>query len=272
MATYDFFISYTEADAAWADWIARTLMEVGYACVLQSWDIVPGDNFVRRMHEASVSSDRTLFVLSAAFLESKWGMLEVFSALARDPDSSARTVLPVRVQNVTPPGIMRALVYVDLYNKDKAIGKRALIEGVRACIEGHRVPASSAAPQRNSPSAACPAVHAGAAASSPDCIPVPPPLFSEYQRAIFDRLYKQGLVFLANHQECDLSSPNGRLWLAEVGSAINGREVLQSQLRYLERLTRDVRPACRREDHEGCLVGDGKSILQWADIRPGGTF
>jgi hypothetical protein len=36
--TRDFFISYTAADQAWAEWIAWQLEAEGYTTVLQAWD------------------------------------------------------------------------------------------------------------------------------------------------------------------------------------------------------------------------------------------
>jgi phage replication-related protein YjqB (UPF0714/DUF867 family) len=37
----DFFISYTGADRAWAEWIAVQLEAAGYSTVLQAWDFRP---------------------------------------------------------------------------------------------------------------------------------------------------------------------------------------------------------------------------------------
>ena len=37
----DFFISYTAADRAWAEWIAWQLEGAGYDVVLQAWDVAP---------------------------------------------------------------------------------------------------------------------------------------------------------------------------------------------------------------------------------------
>ena len=48
----DFFISYTGADAAWAEWIAIELENAGYRTVIQLWDFAPGSNFVVEMHQA----------------------------------------------------------------------------------------------------------------------------------------------------------------------------------------------------------------------------
>ena len=59
----DFFVSYSGADAAWAEWIANTLERAGYTTVLQAWDFRPGEVFVQRMHQAVEQARRTLLVL-----------------------------------------------------------------------------------------------------------------------------------------------------------------------------------------------------------------
>jgi hypothetical protein len=38
----DFFVSYTQADEAWAEWIAWELEEAGYSVKMQDWDFLPG--------------------------------------------------------------------------------------------------------------------------------------------------------------------------------------------------------------------------------------
>jgi hypothetical protein len=48
----DFFISYTKADGAWAEWIAWTLEAAGYSTVIQAWDFLPGKNFAIEMEAA----------------------------------------------------------------------------------------------------------------------------------------------------------------------------------------------------------------------------
>jgi hypothetical protein len=56
----DFFVSYTSADRAWAEWIAWQLEQAGYQVIVQAWDFEPGDNFVVRMRDALEQADRTL--------------------------------------------------------------------------------------------------------------------------------------------------------------------------------------------------------------------
>ncbi len=62
----DFFISYTQADRQWAEWIAWVLEEAGYTTLIQAWDFQPGANFVARMDEATQVAERTIAVLSSS--------------------------------------------------------------------------------------------------------------------------------------------------------------------------------------------------------------
>jgi hypothetical protein len=68
----DFFASYTSADRPWAEWIAWQLEDGGYSVRIQAWDFGAGANFVLEMDEAARVSQRTLAVLSPAFLESRY--------------------------------------------------------------------------------------------------------------------------------------------------------------------------------------------------------
>ncbi|WP_416219215.1 toll/interleukin-1 receptor domain-containing protein [Frankia sp. Cas4] len=38
--SWDFFISYTESDRAWAEWVAWQLEVAGYRVLVQAWDFV----------------------------------------------------------------------------------------------------------------------------------------------------------------------------------------------------------------------------------------
>ena len=60
----DFFVSYTDVDRPWAEWIAWALESVGWNVVIQAWDFGPGSHFVAEMHRASQDAERTIAVLS----------------------------------------------------------------------------------------------------------------------------------------------------------------------------------------------------------------
>ena len=63
----DFFISYTGADRARAEWIAVSLAQASYTTVLQSFDFRPGANFVHEMQKATTGAVKTIAVLSPVY-------------------------------------------------------------------------------------------------------------------------------------------------------------------------------------------------------------
>jgi hypothetical protein len=82
---WDFFVSYTQADRAWAEWIAWILEEDGRRVLVQAWDFVPGSNWTQSMQEGVTSAARTIAVLSEAYLQSVYGSAEWLAAWVSDP-------------------------------------------------------------------------------------------------------------------------------------------------------------------------------------------
>jgi TIR domain/Trypsin-like peptidase domain/Effector-associated domain 9 len=126
----DFFISYNKADKQWAEWIAWTLEEAGYSVVIQAWDFRPGGNFVLDMQRAAAESKRTIAVLSESYLKSSFTQPEWAAAFASDPESLERKLLPVRVKECKPEGMLRPLVYVDLVELSSVDAKKALLDSL----------------------------------------------------------------------------------------------------------------------------------------------
>jgi tetratricopeptide (TPR) repeat protein len=126
----DFFVSYTQADRGWGEWIAWQLEAAGYSTVLQAWDFVPGSDWAYQMQRATATARQTIAVLSAAYLESVYGEAEWRVAFANDPTGKQRRLLPVRVEEVQPPGLLRTRVYVDLVGLSRQTAKARLLEGV----------------------------------------------------------------------------------------------------------------------------------------------
>jgi tetratricopeptide (TPR) repeat protein len=127
----DFFISYTGADQAWAEWIADTLERAGYSIVLQAWDFRPGEVFVERMHQAVDQAKRTILVLSNAYLASAFATSEWQAVFAKDPTGHHGLLLPVRIVDCQPPGLLRGRIYVDLAGLDELTAAARLLEGVK---------------------------------------------------------------------------------------------------------------------------------------------
>ncbi len=110
----DYFVSYNRHDRDWAEWIAWQLEEAGYAVVIQAWDFLPGENLVLNMHRAAQEARRTIAVLSETYLASVYTQAEWAAAFNTGPTSTARTLLPVRVRDCQPAGLLASIVYVDL--------------------------------------------------------------------------------------------------------------------------------------------------------------
>jgi tetratricopeptide (TPR) repeat protein len=125
-----FFVSYTAVDRAWAEWIAWQLEAAGHRVVVQAWDFRPGENFIINMLRALDSSDRTLAVVSAAYLESVYGSDEWTAAFIHDRPGET-SVLAVRVEDVPLPRLLRPWIYVDLVGVDQEAATRQLLDGVR---------------------------------------------------------------------------------------------------------------------------------------------
>ena len=86
----EFFVSYTGADQAWAEWLADQLEAAGHPVVLQVWDFRPGENFILRMNQALEQAERVLAVLSPAYFGSAYATDEWTAALVRDRGQADR--------------------------------------------------------------------------------------------------------------------------------------------------------------------------------------
>ena len=138
----DFFISYTQADRAWAEWLAWELEAASYTSVLQAWDMPPGTAFAHAMHQAVQQARHTILVLSPAYLRSAMAEAEWRAGFVADPTGEARRLLPVRVEDCQPAGLLADRVYVDLVGLDEATSRTTLLNGVAAALRGHGRPAS----------------------------------------------------------------------------------------------------------------------------------
>jgi hypothetical protein len=75
--------------------------------VLQAWDFLPGSNFVIEMQKAAGSARKTIAVLSPDYLDSAYAASEWAAAFARDPTSTQRKLIPVRVRECAPEGLLK---------------------------------------------------------------------------------------------------------------------------------------------------------------------
>jgi len=122
----DFFVSYNGADRRWAIWIGKELTKLGYTFYTQYQDMPAGSNFVLGMHEALKYSRRTLALLSPQFLASEFCAPEWAGAFVHDPTGKGRKLIPIRVRDCAPDGLLAAIVYGDLVDKPEAAAREEL--------------------------------------------------------------------------------------------------------------------------------------------------
>jgi hypothetical protein len=131
-AEWDFFVSYTQADQAWAVWIAWVLEEADYRVLIQAWDFVPGSNWVKGMQNGATRATRTIAVLSEEYLESVYGGAEWQAAWADDPGGQEHKLVPVRVQKCKRAGLLKGVTGFDLFGLDEAAARELLLASVTA--------------------------------------------------------------------------------------------------------------------------------------------
>ena len=127
----DFFISYTSQDENWATWIAETLESKGYSTSIQAWDFQAGGSFVNDMHEAIKKCQKIILVLSEKYFKSDYCTAEWENFYADDPIGKDALIIPVRIEDIEPEGLLRARTYIDLHGiTEAAEAAKKLLENV----------------------------------------------------------------------------------------------------------------------------------------------
>lgn len=124
-----FFLSYHTADQTWAEWIAAVASAAGCHVVRQSWNFAAGEDLAARGRETRAQTDRTIVLLSSAFLASSYSRDEWIGQLLA-PGHDPLTV--VKVEQCEIPG--RLPVDVDLTGQPAATAASLMLAamGVRS--------------------------------------------------------------------------------------------------------------------------------------------
>jgi hypothetical protein len=142
-ADRDFFISYTQADRAWAEWMAWVLEEDGYKVLIQAWDFVAGSNWVQGMRAGVSRAARTIALLSPDYIASEYGAAEWEAAWASDPLGAERKLLTVRVKDCDRPDLLGAVVSTDLFGISETEARARLRMMVSSALTGRAKPAEA---------------------------------------------------------------------------------------------------------------------------------
>ena len=123
---WDFFVSYMQADRAWAEWIAWVLEEDGHKVLIQAWDFVAGSNWIEGMDAGVRDAARTVAVLSPDYLDSVYASAEWQAAWAQDPTGEMRRLLGIRVRECGQRGLLAGVVSVDLFGLSEPAARARL--------------------------------------------------------------------------------------------------------------------------------------------------
>jgi TIR domain-containing protein/effector-associated domain 2 (EAD2)-containing protein len=136
----DFFVSYNSADRAWASWISWELEEAGFRVLVDAWDFVPGTNWQDAMQKGVSECERTIALVSPAYLHSVYGKLEWQVAQAADPSGAARRLIPIRVAECPLPVLMSGVCSFDLFGLTQERARKRLLEQIGDARAGRRKP------------------------------------------------------------------------------------------------------------------------------------
>ncbi|HWB06276.1 MAG TPA: toll/interleukin-1 receptor domain-containing protein [Verrucomicrobiales bacterium] len=124
----DFFISYNKADRVMAVAIKAWIEDAGFTAIAQATDFHPGSNFVLEMDRALKEAKRTIAVLSPSYLDAPFPQPEWAGAFAKDPTGKERGLVPVRVRECRPEGLLGQVVYLDLVGLSMEEQEKRLLE------------------------------------------------------------------------------------------------------------------------------------------------
>ncbi|WP_322751330.1 MULTISPECIES: toll/interleukin-1 receptor domain-containing protein, partial [unclassified Frankia] len=127
-------------DAGWAEWIAWQLEDAGYKVLLQKWDMVVGTHWTVTMQEGMLRSERTVAVVSTAYLASVYGQQEWQAAAQADPQGFARKLVPLRVEDCERPGLLGQIVSFDLFDYPAKTARRHLLDTIETTLAGRAKP------------------------------------------------------------------------------------------------------------------------------------
>ncbi|EFC82585.1 NB-ARC domain protein [Parafrankia sp. EUN1f] len=137
---WDVLVSYAESDVQWAEWVAWQVEAIGYRVLLQAWDMVPGTHWTGLLADGLARSGRTVAIISSAYVESAQARAEWLEAWRSDREGLQRRLVPVRVEDCRPAGVLGQVVSIDIFGVDADTASMRLADGLHATASGRTKP------------------------------------------------------------------------------------------------------------------------------------
>lgn len=111
---YDVFVSYSHDDKWWVhEWLLPRLTERGLTVCIDTSDFEVGVPTLVNIEQAVSRSDRTILVLTPAWVESEWTEFESILAGTEDPAARRQTLLPLLLEDCDIPKRLQTITYAD---------------------------------------------------------------------------------------------------------------------------------------------------------------
>ncbi|MEA3276493.1 MAG: toll/interleukin-1 receptor domain-containing protein [Pseudomonadota bacterium] len=113
------FLSYSRADAPFAEELYRRLIRDGVDCFYDQESIAWGTNWVRALERGLDECDSIVLVLTGDFVRSKWTELERTSLLAEEPAAVKRKMRPLLRASCEVPRFLKPIQSIDVTTDEK---------------------------------------------------------------------------------------------------------------------------------------------------------
>lgn len=128
------FVSYAGPDRAWADRVVEAVEDAAGDAVsvtVSHRDFRVGGNAVLAMDRAIDRADVVVLLLSRSYLEEhRYTTEEWTGAVMHRPEGSRRRLVPLRLEPVTPPALLRSLTMLDVFGMDPELSRGPIAAAV----------------------------------------------------------------------------------------------------------------------------------------------
>lgn len=127
---WDFFVSYSEKDKAFALFVDDVLRKAGYRVFAQFRDMPAGSDFVVEMNRGLAETGRLVAILSPQYVASKFCQAEWNAAYLADPLGQGRKIVPLLIEAADLAPLAASRVYKSLVGLTSEQAVAAILEAV----------------------------------------------------------------------------------------------------------------------------------------------
>jgi tetratricopeptide (TPR) repeat protein len=133
----DFFISFNNADLAYAKAIDAALREAGFTTYFFPNDLLEGGNVAVWMDQALMNSAQTLALFSPDYTKDQavYSKIERYASLWQDPGNDERKLIPILLRETTFTPLMALLRRIDVTGMTRDDAAAHIVERLKAPLE-----------------------------------------------------------------------------------------------------------------------------------------